>query len=215
MLCFSSIVYFLCFTHVTDFTYDDPGARFLFFISVYTLTTFTCTAYAMAVASCVATTEVANTIVGVSSSMFSLFAGFIIPKGSIPNYWIWLHYLSYYKYPLEALSINQMVGVTFVCEEDEYVEVPVGNTTVPYCPIQDGTDFLAQHFTMNTTYAAAGADIGVLTLFLMLFIFTTFFGIRFISHLKRQINQYQKNLIKTFFYQKKKKKKQKVGRAPV
>merc|ERR1712000_169756 len=97
---FGTIVYMMCLTKFTDMSYSDPGARYLFFISVYTLTTFTCTAYAMAVASCVETTEVANTIVGVSSSMFSLFAGFIIPKGSIPNYWIWLHYLSYYKYPL-------------------------------------------------------------------------------------------------------------------
>merc|ERR1712000_746037 len=150
------------------------------------LTKFTGTAYAMAVASCVQTTEVANTIVGVSSSMFSLFAGFIIPKGSIPNYWIWLHYLSYYKYPLEALSINQMVGLTFVCEEDEYVDIQLSNgTVVPYCPIQDGTDFLAQHFTMNTTYTWAAGDIGVLGAYLLLFVFTTFFGIRFINHLKR------------------------------
>ena len=183
---FGTIVYMMCLTKFTDMSYSDPGARYLFFISVYTLTTFTCTAYAMAVASCVETTEVANTIVGVSSSMFSLFAGFIIPKGSIPNYWIWLHYLSYYKYPLEALSINQMVGLTFVCEEDEYVDIQLSNgTVVPYCPIQDGTDFLAQHFTMNTTYTWAAGDIGVLGAYLLLFVFTTFFGIRFINHLKR------------------------------
>ena len=93
---FGSIVYGMCLTNVNGM-YDDPFVRYLFFISVYTLTTFTCTAYAMAVASAVATTEVANTIVGVSSSMFSLFAGFIIPKGSIPKFWLPLHYLSYYK----------------------------------------------------------------------------------------------------------------------
>merc|ERR1712000_416111 len=149
------------------------------------LTTFTCTAYAMAVASCVETTEVANTIVGVSSSMFSLFAGFIIPKGSIPNYWIWLHYLSYYKYPLEALSINEMVGQVFQCTETEDVYILVNNTYVSYCPIQDGTDFLSQYFTMNTTYAFVGADSAVLVVYLSLFIIATYLGIKYINHLKR------------------------------
>merc|ERR1712063_68064 len=180
---FGSIVYSLCLTGTG--AYDDPFVRYLFFVSVYTLTTFTCTAYAMMVASGVATTEVANTIVGVSSSMFSLFAGFIIPKGSIPKFWLPLHYLSYYKYPLEALSINQMVGLSFKCHDNEYVYVKVGNTYMSYCPIQDGGDFLAQHFTMNTTYAWAGGDVAVLAAYLLIFIAFTFFGIRFINHLKR------------------------------
>merc|ERR1711939_987768 len=134
------------------------------------LTCFTCTAYAMMVASAVATTEVANTIVGVSSSIFSLFAGFIIPKGSIPNYWIWLHYLSYYKYPLEALAINEMVGQYFNCTDSEYVYIQVNDTYVSYCPIQNGADFLAQYFTMNTTYVFVAGDTGVLLVYLSLFI---------------------------------------------
>jgi len=180
---FGSIVYGMCMSGTGAYT--DPFSRYLFFISVYSLTTLTCTAYAMAVASGVATTEVANTIVGVSSSMFSLFAGFIIPKGSIPKFYLPFHYLSYYKYPLEALSINQMVGLNFTCHENEKVYIEVGDTWMSYCPIQDGADFLAQHFTMNTTYEYAGGDVGVLAGFLLFFVVCTFLGIRFINHLKR------------------------------
>jgi len=177
---FSFVVYFACGMNLADY-----GARFLIFLGIYMLTCFTCTAYAMMVASAVATTEVANTIVGVSSSIFSLFAGFIIPKGSIPLYWIWLHYLSYYKYPLEALAINEMVGQVFQCTETEDVYILVNNTYVSYCPIQDGTDFLSQYFTMNTTYAFVGADSAVLVVYLSLFIIATYLGIKYINHLKR------------------------------
>jgi len=179
---FGSMVYLMC---MTNSGFDHPGGHYLFFLAVYVMAAFSCTFYAMAVASCVATTEVANTIVGVSTSMFSLFAGFIIPKESIPPYWRWLHYLSYYKYPLEALSINQMVGLTFECQEDEYVYVRVGQTFMTYCPIQSGTDFLANHFTMNTTYEYAGLDVAAIGLFSLFFIAITFLGIRFINHLKR------------------------------
>ena len=87
-----SVILYLC----VGFQYT-PIYKPMFFLLTYTLSTFACTAFAMMVASAVATTEVANTVVGVSSSIFSLFAGFIIPKGSIPWYWIWMHYLSYYK----------------------------------------------------------------------------------------------------------------------
>jgi len=179
---FGTIVYSMC---MTNSNFDDGFLHFLFFIVVYVMAAFSCTFYAMAVASCVATTEVANTIVGVSTSMFSLFAGFIIPKESIPLYWRWLHYLSYYKYPLEALSINQMVGLSFNCTQDEYVYVKVGETYMSYCPIQSGTDFLANHFTMNTTYYYAGLDVAAIALFSLFFITITFLGIRFINHLKR------------------------------
>jgi len=179
VMVFGIIVYFCCNLNLQEFY------RPLIFLTIYLLTCFTCTAYAMMVASAVATTEVANTIVGVSSSIFSLFAGFIIPKGSIPVYWIWLHYLSYYKYPLEALSINEMVGLNFTCLPDQDVYVPVNNTYVAYCPIQNGTDFLAQYFTMNTTYKAVAADSAVLFGYFIFFILMIYVGIKWINHLKR------------------------------
>ena len=98
---FAILVYLM-----TGLNLSDDGGRLLFFVGVYSLSAFTSTAYAMMVASSVATTEVANTIVGISSSIFSLFAGFIIPKGSIPKIWIWMHYLSFYKVCFIYFLIN-------------------------------------------------------------------------------------------------------------
>ncbi|GAB2293994.1 ATP-binding cassette sub- G member 8 [Dionaea muscipula] len=38
---------------------------------------------------------------------FFLFSGYFISKGSIPSYWVFMHFLSMYKYALDALLINE------------------------------------------------------------------------------------------------------------
>ncbi|KAK7343712.1 hypothetical protein VNO77_12686 [Canavalia gladiata] len=38
---------------------------------------------------------------------FFLFSGYFITKDSLPNYWLFMHFLSMYKYALDALLINE------------------------------------------------------------------------------------------------------------
>ena len=42
-----------------------------------------------------------------------LFGGFFLNNGSVPYYFDWLRYLSWFMYANEALSINQWQGVSF------------------------------------------------------------------------------------------------------
>ncbi|KAJ7552744.1 hypothetical protein O6H91_06G068600 [Diphasiastrum complanatum] len=46
---------------------------------------------------------------------FFLFSGYFISKESIPKYWIFMHYLSLYKYPLDALLINEYSHLEIKC----------------------------------------------------------------------------------------------------
>ncbi|KAL8032028.1 hypothetical protein ABFX02_13G067400 [Erythranthe guttata] len=41
---------------------------------------------------------------------FFLFSGYFIEKESIPDYWMFMHYLSLFKYPFESLVINEYGG---------------------------------------------------------------------------------------------------------
>ncbi|OMP03185.1 ABC transporter-like protein [Corchorus capsularis] len=41
---------------------------------------------------------------------FFLFSGYFIVKEDIPSYWIFMHYLSFYKYPFESFMINEYGG---------------------------------------------------------------------------------------------------------
>ncbi|XP_057766433.1 ABC transporter G family member 10-like [Salvia miltiorrhiza] len=48
-------------------------------------------------------------IAGLMGSFF-LFSGYFIAQESIPDYWIFMHYLSMFKYPFECLVINEYGG---------------------------------------------------------------------------------------------------------
>lgn len=66
-----------------------------------------------------------------------LFGGFFLRNGSVPVYFEWLRYLSWFMYANEALSINQWSGVSF-------------NDTLSPCPdkVCEG-DFILQQFDFN------------------------------------------------------------------
>ncbi|KAL3821242.1 hypothetical protein ACJIZ3_007147 [Penstemon smallii] len=51
----------------------------------------------------------ASVIAGLMGSFF-LFSGYFIAQENIPNYWIFMHYLSLFKYPFESLMINEYGG---------------------------------------------------------------------------------------------------------
>ncbi|OVA09202.1 ABC transporter-like [Macleaya cordata] len=48
-------------------------------------------------------------IAGLMGSFF-LFSGYFISKKNIPRYWIFMHYLSLFKYPFECFMINEYGG---------------------------------------------------------------------------------------------------------
>ncbi|KAL3685750.1 hypothetical protein R1sor_003772 [Riccia sorocarpa] len=50
---------------------------------------------------------VGNSLCSAIIAYFFLFSGFFIDRGSIPKYWIWLHYGSLIKYPFESLLTNE------------------------------------------------------------------------------------------------------------
>ncbi|KAF7822646.1 ABC transporter G family member 10 [Senna tora] len=50
-----------------------------------------------------------SVIAGLMGSFF-LFSGYFISKGNIPSYWIFMHYMSLFKYPFECFVINEYGG---------------------------------------------------------------------------------------------------------
>ncbi|KAK6934171.1 ABC transporter-like, ATP-binding domain [Dillenia turbinata] len=50
-----------------------------------------------------------SVIAGLMGSFF-LFSGYFITKKNIPSYWIFMHYLSLFKYPFECFMINEYGG---------------------------------------------------------------------------------------------------------
>eukprot|EP01133_Synstelium_polycarpum_P007442 gene7442-8708_t len=92
--------------------------------------------------------NIANEVSGIAFSIFCLFAGFIIRKQFIPSYFKFLYHISFTKYLVETLTVNEMRDtIQFHCSKTQMIYVPVHvavNTTVTksFCPIENGKVFL-------------------------------------------------------------------------
>jgi hypothetical protein len=52
---------------------------------------------------------------GTFFSLGQLFAGFFIRRTAIPAGWIWMHYISFFKYSISFFAINELHGLDFSC----------------------------------------------------------------------------------------------------
>ncbi|XP_024401889.1 ABC transporter G family member 10 [Physcomitrium patens] len=80
---------------------------FFTFVFVTFLTLCVANSFVAFVASMVPDENGGQTVILAVSAMYYLFSGFFVTRSGIPKYWIWLHYLSTFKYPYELLLENE------------------------------------------------------------------------------------------------------------
>lgn len=132
-LIFGTISYFM-----VGLTKEAGG--FFMFITVLFLTLAVANSYVIFWGGFVPNFIAGNTIVTATTAFMFLFSGFFIPRfvhafklprkpslfnvfiyfflyfrGDIPKYWIWLHYLSNFKYPIELLEHNEYSRLRDIC----------------------------------------------------------------------------------------------------
>lgn len=56
-----------------------------------------------------------NSLICTVLGAFFLFSGYFIPKENIPKYWLFMYYVSLYRYPLDALLTNEYWSVRSEC----------------------------------------------------------------------------------------------------
>ncbi|KAL3522799.1 hypothetical protein ACH5RR_015633 [Cinchona calisaya] len=56
-----------------------------------------------------------NTLICTVLGAFFLFSGYFIPKECIPKYWIFMYYVSLYRYPLDSLLTNEYWSLRSEC----------------------------------------------------------------------------------------------------
>ncbi|KAG2611693.1 ABC transporter G family member 8-like [Panicum virgatum] len=77
-----------------------------------------------------------TSLLSVSLAGFFLFSGYFLPRGSMPAYWVFMHYASPYKYALDALLANE-----YSCAADRCFSV--GGGGAGECS-ETGRDVLAE-----------------------------------------------------------------------
>jgi ATP-binding cassette subfamily G (WHITE) protein 2 len=101
---------------------------FLHFLLLIWLILYTANSVVVCFSALVPNFIVGNSVIAGVMGSFFLFSGYFISKHGIPSYWIFMHYISLFKYPFEGFLINEfsnsekcleyMFGTCMVSGED-------------------------------------------------------------------------------------------------
>jgi len=141
-----------------------------FFTLVCVVTNLTSRALAFFASYFFASDVAAQAITPLLIVMCSIFNGYLVPRNAIPDGWIWLHYSSIFTYSLRALTINEYVGLTFRCTDDELVPQGVPKST-QICPTTTGEQFLARYNMETDNIDERWHNLGYLIIFYFFFHF--------------------------------------------
>jgi len=166
---FVSIMYYM-----VGFDGDQPD--FWFFMLIFTTYMSMMTFYGQFLAIMFPTVQIAQTVGSAVVTIWNLFCGFLVPKGNIPNFWIWLYWLSPIHYALEAITVTQ-----YYCD----------SPTCPVISVVQGTKSVQMttwNFIQTTygfSYGNRWTDYLVILAFLFGFRFGGFLGLKYVKHITR------------------------------
>ncbi|XVE86511.1 hypothetical protein DITRI_Ditri18aG0039500 [Diplodiscus trichospermus] len=80
---------------------------FMHFLLLIWLILYTANSVVVCFSALVPNFIVGNSVISGVMGSFFLFSGYFISKHGIPNYWIFMHYISLFKYPFEGFLINE------------------------------------------------------------------------------------------------------------
>eukprot|EP00026_Physarum_polycephalum_P000651 Phypoly_transcript_00652.p1 GENE.Phypoly_transcript_00652~~Phypoly_transcript_00652.p1 ORF type:complete len:1280 (+),score=171.37 Phypoly_transcript_00652:231-4070(+) len=177
-LLFSVITYWLAGLAATT-------SQFFFFTWIIFLFYGLCIAWVIFLSLVAPSGEIALAVSNASVVFFSIYSGFIISRTSMPKYWTWMYYLSFFHYPLEAALVNEMQNNQFSCPNGKgavQVFIPSANTTKEFCPLVTGEQML---LSMDFEASAKMMDMGVTLGYWVAFAIGSYLALRFIRHIKR------------------------------
>eukprot|EP00741_Cyanophora_paradoxa_P000577 tig00000411_g556.t1 len=86
----------------------SSSVRFGKYILALFSMTMTADATVLAISAWNPTLTIGAIFASIVPAILLLFNGFLVPREKIPKPWIWVHYLTFYRYPHEALCINEL-----------------------------------------------------------------------------------------------------------
>ncbi|KAL2347224.1 hypothetical protein Fmac_001224 [Flemingia macrophylla] len=112
---------------------------FLYFMMLIWLILYIANSVVVCFSALVPNFIVGNSMIAGVIGSFLLFSGYFISEHEIPNYWIFMHYISPFKYPFEGFLINEfsnsskcleyLFGACVVRGEDVLKEAKLGGET--------------------------------------------------------------------------------------
>ncbi|KAF0899647.1 hypothetical protein E2562_020835 [Oryza meyeriana var. granulata] len=85
-------------------------ARFAYFSLVVWLVMLTANSVVACFSALAPNYIIANSVIAGLIGCFFLFSGYFVASKNIPRYWVFMHYISLFKYPFEAFLVNEYGG---------------------------------------------------------------------------------------------------------
>ncbi|KAF3786568.1 ABC transporter G family member 5 [Nymphaea thermarum] len=82
-------------------------SAFLYFVLIIWLVLYTANSVVACFSALASNFIIGNSVIAGVMGSFFLFSGYFISKDQIPRYWIFMHYISLFKYPFEAFMVNE------------------------------------------------------------------------------------------------------------
>eukprot|EP01087_Luapelamoeba_hula_P008964 TRINITY_DN2282_c0_g1_i1.p1 TRINITY_DN2282_c0_g1~~TRINITY_DN2282_c0_g1_i1.p1 ORF type:complete len:1497 (-),score=261.71 TRINITY_DN2282_c0_g1_i1:27-4118(-) len=185
VLIFGTIVYWMSGLNNAEY-----GAHYYIFLPLLFSNYMVFKALGKMIAAFSPTVNVAMGFAPVLLVVFIVLSGFIVPRTSIPYWWLWLHYLSPLSYTYEAVAINEFRDQTFYCGSGEkqppssisnFAEpFPAGYNSRQVCPITDGTKYIDRQFDLQTEGYFIAINFVVVWAFFLIINFLTWIGLQYV-----------------------------------
>jgi len=192
---YSTVLYWL-----SGLTAAENGRHYGLFFACFLMVRSTAIAFTEFCGTVGSDAESGTAMNSVLLTLMMLFSGFLVSKNNIPNGWIWLYYLSFFRYPISFLCNNELRDLTFECQNHVgAVPLPLPNATNPaFCPLPEALNSpncyaylcpITSGQQMLTTFNLIDDDMS--TMYLSLFAFflgfrlLAFLTLKFVSHIKR------------------------------
>ncbi|GLU12590.1 hypothetical protein SLE2022_292560 [Rubroshorea leprosula] len=137
---------------------------FMHFLLLIWLILYTANSVAMCLSAFVPNFIVGNSVISGVMGSFFLFSGYFISKHEIPSHWIFMHYVSLFKYPFEAFLINEF------SKSGKCLEYMLGSCLVT------GEDVLREE---GNSEESRWRNLAVMVCFILLYRFVSYVFLRF------------------------------------
>jgi len=173
-LIFSTILYFM-----VGLNTSDGGRRYGFLVLCMFLLDVTMANLTRFIAFISASIHLAAAFANGFLVLFVVFAGFLIPRKHIGNWWIWLFWLSPFNYILDAVIINQFAGLELYCTENELIPTNNVPLTSRICPLSSGTAYISSFYGAFTSQVWKWLDVVITFGFCFLFFILSLLALKY------------------------------------
>ncbi|KAJ8906820.1 hypothetical protein NDN08_003306 [Rhodosorus marinus] len=140
---FSTLIYLM-----VGLNLSDAGIHYAYFYFMILTLATTMEMMARFVTVVVPTSDGAIMLIGVLAVSFIIYSGYLIPLASVPDWFIWIYWMSPVQFAYRGLMYNEFTGLEFTCDEDERIPanpyVPISDRT---CTVGSGADYINDRYS--------------------------------------------------------------------